>query len=380
MTDNYILTTNIDLSAIPNWRPIGESLYDPFTGSFEGNGYNISGVTISGYKFAGLFGDVDGASISNLGVVIDSISSATYAGGIAGRIGGGSWISNSSAVIMGNVYASAHSGGLVGSASGSPISNSYAVVAGNISSDGTSGGLTGSVGVLGDSPISNSHAIVEGDISSAFASGGLAGTADHSRIINSYALVTGDIYSSSHSGGLVGRSYKSPISRSYAVVSGAIYSNAPNVDGAYAYAGGLAGYAGSNNPISNSYAIVGGDISSSSFLYSYAAGLIGYVGTNTPISSSYALVEGTISSTSAVPAEAYTGGLTARDVSNNLFNKCYYSASREPSQGNFNNIYGVYKKVDELRSLNAATSNWDEAMWDFGADADLPTLFPLPPL
>ena len=377
LADDYVLTTNIDLSAISNWHPIGDSIDNEFTGSFDGDGYNISGVTILGYEFAGLFGNVDGASISNLGVVIGNISSATYAGGIAGRIGGGSWISNSYAVIMGNVHAEAYAGGLVGLASSSPISSSYAVVAGNISSDGTSGGL---VGWVVRSPISNSHAIVGGDISSAFASGGLAGVTDYSPIVNSYALVTGDIYSSSHSGGLVARSYKSPISRSYAVVGGDIFSNAPNVDGAYAYAGGLAGYAGSNNFINDSYAIVSGAIYSYSFLYSYAAGLIGNVGTNTPISSSYALVEGAISSASAVPAEAYAGGLTARDVSNNLFNKCYYSAIRESSEGNFNNIYGVYKKVDELRILNAATSNWDETIWDFGTDADLPTLFPFPAL
>ena len=66
---NYVLDNDLDLSGI-NWEPIG-TLEKPFTGSFDGNGHTISGLTIKSYTPAndytcvGLFGYTS-ASFSNL--------------------------------------------------------------------------------------------------------------------------------------------------------------------------------------------------------------------------------------------------------------------------------------------------------------------------
>ena len=251
---DYALTGNIDLSHIPNWQPIGGSYANAFTGSFDGNGYNISGVSSSDYQSAGLFGYAVGASISNVGVLVSYISSSTRD--------------------------DSYSGGLV----------SYAA----------------------DSQISNSYAVVEGSISSSAAR------------FNSY------------SGGLVGFASNSQISNSYAVVGGNISSSSANYD---TYSGGLVGRAVSSE-ISNSYAVVGGSISSSSPSYSrfYIGGLVGGADDDSPISNSY------------------------------------YSTSRQSSEGEFTNTNGTSQTLAELRRLTADATGWDEGIWDFGTNNDLPTL------
>ena len=226
---SYELTADIDLSHIANWRPIGDST-NRFTGSFDGNGYKISGVSSSGYQFAGLFGYVSSASISNVGVLIDSISSSSPSGfsNLGGLVGRADYsvISNSYVVVEGSISSIYISGGLVGRTDSSEISNSYAVVEGGISSssssDSYSGGLVG-LAVAGGT-ISNSYAVVRGGISSSSSpgrpsfSGGLVGRAGSS-IINSYAVVEGGISSStsgnSYSGGLVGSGAENLISKSY---------------------------------------------------------------------------------------------------------------------------------------------------------------------
>ena len=372
---HYALTGNIDLSDISNWQPIGNAT-NKFTGSFNGNGYNISGVSSSGYQYAGLFGYVRNANISNVGVLVSSISSistdGSYSGGLVGYADN-SPIINSYVEVTGNISSSSsysYSGGLVGLAQNSPISNSYAVVGGSISSSSStyssSGGL---VGEVSSSEISNSYAVVEGSISSRAYSGGLIGLVSSSEISNSYALVGGSISSYSYSGGLVGyANANSPISNSYALVEGNISST-----GGVSSSGGIVGVA-VDSPISNSYAVVGGSISSSSGTHSYSGGLIGYA-YETPISNSYALVGGSISSSGS--SDSSSGGLVGFVYDSPII-KSYYSASRKSSEGAFTNTLGTPQTPAQLRRLTAAATGWDEGIWDFGTDANLPTLRSLP--
>lgn len=89
---HYVLLNDIDLADFTFWAPIGTST-NPFTGILDGNGYNITGFTISGsstgfdlseeidskghteYCGAAIFGTVsDGAKIKNLNVKNASIS------------------------------------------------------------------------------------------------------------------------------------------------------------------------------------------------------------------------------------------------------------------------------------------------------------------
>ncbi len=393
LAGNYALTGNIDLSHISNWQPIGD-FTNKFTGSFDGNGYRISGINSADYEVAGLFGYIEDANISNVGVLVGNISSSSssdsYSGGLVG-FASGSPISNSYALVEGSISSSSsssssdsYSGGLVGYASSSPISNSYAVVKGDISSsafDSYSGGL---VGYASSSPISNSYAVVEGSISSSSAfdsySGGLVGRADaNSPIRNSYVVVEGSIssstrsYSSSYSGGLVGSAVSSPISNSYAEVGGSISSLDDSPFFVVSYSGGLVGSAVSS-PISNSYAVVGGSISSFSLAHdSYSGGLVG-IADNSPISNSYAVVKGDISSLSGGSSSSNSGGLVGGAGNDSDISNSYYSARRKSSEGAFGNTNGTSQKLAELRALTADATGWDAGIWDFGTAANLPTL------
>ena len=388
LAGRYALARDIDLSDISNWTPIGDE-DNKFTGSFDGQGFEISGLNSSGHQFAGLFGYVEGASLSNIGVLVGTVSASSdvsFAGGLVGLAFSNSSISNSYVVVSGDISASSNAGGLVGRAeSNSTISNSYAEVTGNISASSTS---------------SDSHA------------GGLAGHANSSSISNSYAIVTGDISSSgassSNAGGLVGFAFSnSPISNSYAIVAGNISSSSTSTS-SVSNAGGLVGRAESNSPISNSYAEVTGNISASSTStssFSNAGGLVGLAQTNSPIRNSYAIVTGDISSSGTSASNA--GGLVG-EASNSPVSNSYYSARRKASEGAFRNTEGAtLKTVAELKAptgLSDIYESWtafydadsmpahalitdasvsfvdgtDRRAWYFGDDAQLPTLNPSP--
>ena len=100
---NYALGADIDLSQIESWEPIGGfEEGNEFSGTFDGNGFVISGMTIKGleadeefnYLPIGLFGKVTGTirnvTLVNYYIELDGDQSRFYIGGIAG------WLSRAS--------------------------------------------------------------------------------------------------------------------------------------------------------------------------------------------------------------------------------------------------------------------------------------------
>lgn len=64
----FIQTSNIDMSSISNWVPIGKDDAHPFYGHYDGNGYTISNLKIKNdgsEQYIGLFG-YSGPEIKNL--------------------------------------------------------------------------------------------------------------------------------------------------------------------------------------------------------------------------------------------------------------------------------------------------------------------------
>ena len=125
----FKLTDNIDLKEYTNWEPIGISEDLPFTGNFDGGDKKITGLTINSdaYQYAGLFGSVQGGTITNVGLVDVKVFSGfssmfkadkeVYAGGLAADVRGDSRISNCS--VTGSVRTAtenrtAYTGGVVG--------------------------------------------------------------------------------------------------------------------------------------------------------------------------------------------------------------------------------------------------------------------------
>ncbi len=116
------LTANIDLSGYL-WTPMGN-----FSGTFDGDGYSISNMTVKNTDFAGLFGLLKGTvqNLSVSGSVSASGSDDNYAGGIAG------FNTNTGKIINCNYQgassatggARAYAGGLVGLNEGT-VKNCY---------------------------------------------------------------------------------------------------------------------------------------------------------------------------------------------------------------------------------------------------------------
>ena len=138
-----VLTGDVDL-ANDDWTPIGNSSH-PFKGTFDGNGYTVKGLKVSGETYAGLFGYAEGATIQNV-IVQGSVSgSGDYTGGIAGYIRGKTQVLNcgNEASITGS---GRYAGGVVGFAATDKdtISGCYNTVAVTASGAGSyAGGILG---------------------------------------------------------------------------------------------------------------------------------------------------------------------------------------------------------------------------------------------
>lgn len=90
LSGRYKLTEDINLGGKKNpWTPIG-SLYQSFSGEFDGNGHVISGLYInSNGDYQGLFGKVSGNAVVRNLTVKGSVCGGDCVGGVVGRNDGG---------------------------------------------------------------------------------------------------------------------------------------------------------------------------------------------------------------------------------------------------------------------------------------------------
>lgn len=194
----YILTSDIylnDISDFENWdvnppentwNPIGvrypNSYINQFFGNFDGNGYTIYGAYLIDNEIygVGLFGSIDGATISNLNIVDSYFVGRNNVGGIAGTSREESLIyncysdcyikateNNAGGIIgwddfgtlkychnAGNVSGTDGVGGIVGSSYAEATLNGttgefyYCFNTGNISGNTSVGGITGSAAII----------------------------------------------------------------------------------------------------------------------------------------------------------------------------------------------------------------------------------------
>ena len=159
------ITLDTDLTLTGEWTPIGTES-QPYTGTFDGNGKTITGLTVTGSdRYTGLFGFIKG-TVKNVVLTEINITSGTFVGGVAGWSFGGN-IENCS--VSGSVSGS-DVGGVVGYQQGGSITgcSSSATVKGTQRAGGVAGATnsgatltacyaTGDVTVENDGT-NNSHA------------------------------------------------------------------------------------------------------------------------------------------------------------------------------------------------------------------------------
>ena len=194
---NITLDKNIDLTG-KGWTPIGTSFKNSYTGTFDGGGHTITGLTVTtNDKYAGLFGYIGNAgTVKNVvmeGVLITSNNGSSQAGGVAGFSRG--TIENCS--VSGSVSGTVYVGGVVG-----------AQWSGSITGCSSSATVKGMVDVGGVAGQTNSNATMTacyatGNVTLEIASqnnidvGGAVGFNGGSRILACYA--TGNVTSTGSS-------------------------------------------------------------------------------------------------------------------------------------------------------------------------------------
>lgn len=170
----YRLVRDINLSG--DWTPIG-SLEKPFSGLLDGNGYTISGLSVSNSKkgASGLFACVSGQLLDL--EVEGVVSGADCVGGLTGILIGGK-ITNCafSGVVVGDNYV----GGIVGDVRNTTGSTTISGCTNLASVYGNNcvGGIAGVVYALGGSKVSiESCASIENVKANAGVAGGIVGAA-----------------------------------------------------------------------------------------------------------------------------------------------------------------------------------------------------------
>lgn len=199
----YRLIRDITLSG--DWTPIGSS-ERPFTGLLDGNGYKISGLSVSGSKkgASGLFACVSGQLID---LDVDGVVSGdNYVGGIAGIVNGGRIVN---CIFSGIVVGNNHVGGIVGDVQ---TSNANTLISGctNIASvygNDSVGGIAGYVNAVDGGKVEfESCANVETVKANAGTAGGIVGCAYVNgcdiRVMRTYN--GGIVDATANAGGIIG--------------------------------------------------------------------------------------------------------------------------------------------------------------------------------
>jgi hypothetical protein len=282
LNGDYILVDNIPLSLSgTGWTPLGSSLGNSFNGTFEGDGFTISGLwtNITG-SYVGLFGYVTG-EVKNFVVEIDNANNGVIGsqrvGTVAGQISHGASIINVNST--GNVYASTDTAGgiagQVGDISGNPGFIAFSHSEGDITAArGITGGIVGNIqaGNVTDSFSTGTIGLI-----SVNSAGGIAGNILSGNITNSYS--TGDIRGYNYVGGIVGE-----VGNSGNVNITNVYSTG-DISGNRYYVGGIAGGSATGTAwsVKNSYASgnIAGSISNDTAGGVYVGGIVGMYGTVT---------------------------------------------------------------------------------------------------
>ena len=203
---NITLTDNIDLTDI-DWTPIGKDDNKAYTGTFDGNGKTITGLTVTGSdQYAGLFGYIgSGGTVKNVvleGVQIESDNSSGYAGGVAGD----SWGTIENCSVSGSVSGTTFAGGVVGSQRGGSITgcNSSATVKGVIFAGGIAGETNSGASLTGC--YATRDVTVENDGTNNSHAGGVVGYNGGGTLTACYATgsVTGSGSGTIYVGGVTG--------------------------------------------------------------------------------------------------------------------------------------------------------------------------------
>ena len=209
---NITLDKNIDLTG-KDWTPIGTDYDNSYTGTFDGGGHTITGLTFTtNDKYAGLFGWLNKAgTVKNVVMEGVQITSNQIYGGSIGGVAGYSWGTIENCSVSGSVSGTVYVGGVVGAQIDGSITgcSSSATVKGTVDVGGVAGQTNG--GATLTACYATGNVIIEMDPKKNIAGGSLVGMNAGSSLLACYA--TGNVTSTGsstgymHIGGFLGNNY-----------------------------------------------------------------------------------------------------------------------------------------------------------------------------
>ena len=219
---NITLDKNIDLTG-KVWTPIGTDYDNSYTGTFDGGGHTITGLTVTtNDEYAGLFGYLGNfgkfGTVKNVvmdGIQITCNHRSGYAGGVAGYSRG--TIENCS--VSGSVSGTVSVGGVVGAQRDGSITgcSSSATVKGTLNVGGVAGQTNSSATLT--ACYATGNVTIEIAPKKNIAGGGLVGMNAGSSLLACYA--TGNVTSTGsstgyvHIGGFLGNNYANVMTACY---------------------------------------------------------------------------------------------------------------------------------------------------------------------
>ena len=208
---NITLDTDIDLTG-KNWTPIGTSFSNKYTGTFDGGGHTIKGLTVTtNDQFVGLFGSIGNAgTVKNVMMEGVQITSNHMSGSIGGVVGY-SWGTIENCSVSGSVSGTIFVGGVVGAQWEGSITgcSSSATVKGMVHVGGVVGQTD--VGATLTACYATGNVTIEINPAKNIACGSLVGMNAGSSLLACYA--TGNVTSTGSStgyvliGGFLGENY-----------------------------------------------------------------------------------------------------------------------------------------------------------------------------
>ena len=212
---NITLDKNIDLTG-KVWTPIGTDYDNAYTGTFDGGGHTITGLTVTtNDEYAGLFGylsNFNNAAGTVKNVVMEGIQiTCNHRSGYAGGVVGYSWGTIENCSVSGSVSATVSVGGVVGVQRDGSITgcSSSATVKGTLYVGGVAGWTN--FGATLTACYATGNVIIEIAPTQNISGGGLVGFNDGISLLSCYA--TGNVTSTGsstgyvHIGGFLGDNY-----------------------------------------------------------------------------------------------------------------------------------------------------------------------------
>lgn len=148
LSGDYVLAADITLTG--QWTPLGTEA-SPFTGTFNGGGHSIKGLTVtasSDLDNSGLFGYAKGATLKNVSIIGAKVDGDEHVGIL---LGNAKQVNISGVMTSGIVTGRDHVGGIVGDASGSADNGEFTSISNCMSTAGVfsrtyqAGGIAGIV-------------------------------------------------------------------------------------------------------------------------------------------------------------------------------------------------------------------------------------------